>query len=119
MDSNRLKKLEGQFQKDLADIFRELAQAEYRGLLLTVSTVRITSDLSLARVYVSIFPAKNPEAVIKQLNEQKGAIKNSLVQKLKGGLRKMPDLIFYLDDSLEREEEIDRLLRGEGESPIK
>lgn len=119
MESNRLKRLEGQFQQYLAEVFREMAQAELKGLLLTVTRVNITSDLSLGRVYISIFPAKDPESVIKFLNEKKGAIKSALVQKLEGGLRKMPDLIFYLDDSIDREAEIERLIKGGGESPIK
>lgn len=119
MESNRLKKIEGQFQKDLADIFRELAQSRFRGLLLTVTRVSITSDLSLARCNVSIFPATNKREIVDWLNEHKASIKNDLVQKLQGGLRKMPDLIFYLDDSIDQEESIDRILKGGGESPIK
>ena len=53
------------------------------------------------------------------LNDQKNVIKNNLVQKLKGSLRKMPSLTFYLDDSIDQEEEIDKILKGGGESPIK
>lgn len=119
MESNRLKRLEGQFQQYLAETFRGMAQSEFRGQLLTVTRVSITSDLSLGRVYVSVFPSKEPQGVIKFLNENKGQIKNEVVQKLEGGLRKMPDLIFYLDDSIDREAEIDRLIKGGGESPIK
>lgn len=119
MDANRLKKVEGQFQKDLADIFRGLAQAQLRGVILSVTRVGITSDLSLARCYVSIFPATNKQEIVQWLNDQKSSIKNELVHKLKGQLRKMPDLIFYLDDSLDREEAIDRILKEGGESPIK
>tara|TARA_R110000850_G_scaffold12637_5_gene42244 strand:- start:306 stop:665 length:360 start_codon:yes stop_codon:yes gene_type:complete len=119
MDSNRLKKIEGQFQKDLADIFRELAQSRFRGLLLTITRVSITTDLSIARCNISVFPATNKEEIIDWLNEQKSSIKNDLVKKLKGSLRKMPDLIFHLDDSIDREESIDRILKGGGESPIK
>lgn len=119
MDSNRLKKVAGQFQKDLAEIFRSMAQSSFRGLLLTVTRVTITTDLSLARCYISVFPAKDKQEVIDWLNENKASIKNDLVKKLKGQLRKMPDLIFYLDDSIDREEELNRILKGGGESPIK
>jgi len=119
MDSNRLKRVSGQFQKDLAEIFRGIAQSNFKGVLLTVSAVNITPDLSLARVYISVFPAKDKEVIIKWLNDNKNSIKDQLVKKLKGQLRKMPDLVFFLDDSVEREETIDKLLRGEGESPIK
>ena len=119
MDSNRLKKVAGQVQKDLAEIFREMAQTQFRGLILTVSRVSITSDLSLARCYVSVFPATNKQEVIDWMNDHKSTIKNDLVRKLKGQLRKMPDLMFYLDDSIDREEELNRILKGGGESPIK
>lgn len=119
MDSNRLKKVAGQMQKDLAEIFREMAQSQFKGLLLTVSRVTITTDLSLARCYVSVFPATDKQGVIDYLNEHKAVIKNSLVQKLKGQLRKMPDLVFYLDDSYDQEEALNKILKGGGESPIK
>lgn len=119
MDSNRLKKIEGQFQKDLAVIFRELAQSKFKGLLLTITRVSITPDLSLARCNISVFPGTNEQEIIEWLNDQKGAIKSDLVRKLKGALRKMPDLIFYLDDSMDREEAIDKILKGGGDSPIK
>lgn len=119
MESNRLNKLEEQFQKDLAEVFREIAQARFRGLLLSVTDVRITADLSLARVQVSVFPAKNKTEIVDWLNSQEGNIKNQLVQKFQGRLRKMPELIFYLDDSIDREDEIDRILKGGGDSPIK
>lgn len=119
MDSNRLKKVAGQFQKDLAEIFREMAQSKFRGLILTVTRVNITSDLSIARCYVSVFPANDKQEVVDWMNEQEGAIKNALVRKLKGQLRKMPELVFYLDDSIDKEEELDKILKGGGESPIK
>lgn len=119
MDSNRLKKVASQVQKDLAEIFRGMAQSQFRGLILTVSRVTITTDLSLARCYVSVFPATNKQEVIDYLNEHKSVIKNDLVKKLKGQLRKMPELVFYLDDSIDREEELNKILKGGGESPIK
>ncbi len=119
MDSNRLKRVGGQFQKDLAVIFRELAQNNFKGVLLTVTEVNITPDFSLARVYISVFPTKDQTGIIQWANDHKNAIKDQLVKKLKGQLRKMPDLVFFLDDSIEREETIDRLLKGEGDSPIK
>jgi ribosome-binding factor A len=119
MESNRHKKVEGQFKKDLSEIFREMAQSHFQGVLLSVTRVTITTDFSLARCYVSIFPVKDKEELVVWLNEQKNVIKNNLVQKLKGSLRKMPNLTFYLDDSIDQEEEIDKILKGGGESPIK
>lgn len=119
MESNRLKKLEGQVQKDLAEIFRQLAQDHFRGVLFTISAVRITTDLSLARIQLSLFPVKDKEQVVAWANKNKNLIKDMLVKRFEGRLRKMPDLIFYLDNSLEQEAEIDRILKQGGDSPIK
>lgn len=118
MESNRHKKVEGQFKKDLSDIFRELAQSSLKGVILSVTRVSITNDFSLARCYVSVFPVKDKEELIFWLNEQKNTLKHNLVQKQKGTLRKMPELKFYLDDSIDQEEAIDKILKGGGESPI-
>jgi ribosome-binding factor A len=119
MQSNRLLKVEEQFRKDLAEIFRRLAQDRFPGVLLSITGVRITPDLSLARVSVSVFPVKDKSQIIDWLNEQKASIKNDLVKELRGQLRKMPDLRFFLDDAIDQEAEIDRILKGGGESPIK
>lgn len=119
MESNRLKRVEGQVQKDLAEIFRDIAQARFPGVLFTVSRVGITPDLSLARVNLSVFPVKDKKAIIDWVKEQKPRIKDQLVKRFKGRLRKMPDLQFYLDESIDKEAEIDRILREGGESPIK
>lgn len=119
MENARLRRVEGQFQKDLAEILRLLAQEQFPGVLFTVSAVRITNDLSLARIQLSLFPVKNKEEIIKWVNAHQGRIKDQLVQKTGGGLRKMPDLVFYLDNALEQEAEIDRILKKGGDSPIK
>ncbi len=119
MQSNRLQRVEEQFKKDLAEIFRRMAQDRFPGMIMSVTGVRITPDLSLARISVSVFPVKDKENIIDWLNQQKASIKNALVKQLKGQLRKMPDLKFYLDNAIDDETEIDRILKGGGESPIK
>lgn len=119
MDSNRLRRVEAQVQKDLAEVFRELAQSRFRGVLFTVTGVRISADLSVGRVNLSLFPVKDKNEIIEWANEQEAHIKDALVRKMEGTLRRMPRLHFYLDESLDREAEIDRILKGGGESPIK
>lgn len=118
MDSSRLDKLERQVQKDLAEIFRELAQDQFRGVVLTITRVRISADLSIGRVNISMFPVKDKEAVLQWVRENGSLIKDKLVRKMKGSLRKMPDFHFYLDETIDAEEEIDRILKEGGESPI-
>lgn len=118
MDSNRLKRVSTQIQKDLSEILRLLAQEKFQGLLLSTTYVKIAPDLSLARAYVSIFPATNKDQIIDWLNDHSNQIKDQLVRKLKGQLRKMPELIFHLDDTIDYKDNIEKLLRGEGDSPI-
>lgn len=105
-------------QKDLAEIFRELAQNKFKGVLFTITRVRVSADLSIARVNLSMFPVKDKEEVLTWIREHGKLIKDQLVRKMKGGLRKMPELYFYLDESLDAEAEIDRILKQGGDSPI-
>lgn len=119
MDGSRLDKLERQVQKDLAEIFREIAQEHFRGIVFTVTRVRISPDLSIGRVNISLFPVKDKELVMDWIREHGKSIKDQLVRKMKGSLRKVPDFYFYLDESIDAEAEIDRILKQGGESPIK
>jgi ribosome-binding factor A len=119
MDANRLKKVEGQVQKDLAEIFRQLAQEKFQGVLFTVSTVRITADLSIAHVNLSLFPVKDKALIIDWCNQHKNLIKDRLVKRFEGKLRKMPELYFHLDEAIDAQAEIDKILREGGDSPIK
>ncbi len=119
MDSNRLKKVNRLLQQDLSEVFRSIAQQQFKGVLITVSLVKVTPDLGLARVALSIFPSQAQEEIMDWTKNQKSYIKDQLVQRLKGQLRVMPDLQFFLDDSMKHRDDIDRLLRGEGESPIR
>lgn len=119
MDGSRLDKLERQVQKDLAEIFREIAQEHFRGMLLTVTRVRISPDLSVGRVNISMFPVKDKDKVMDWVREQGNQIKDRLVRKMQGGMRKVPEFHFYLDESIDAEAEIDRILKQGGESPIK
>lgn len=118
MESNRLRKVTAQLQQDLAEVLREIAQARFKGVLITVSSVKVSHDLGYAKAYLSFFPSDKAKEILDWIQSEKGLIKDKVVRKLKGQLRIMPDLHFYLDDSLDYKDEIDRLLSGEGESPI-
>lgn len=118
MESNRLRRVTSLLQQDLAEVLRELAQAKFAGVLISVSSVKVSHDLGYARAYLSVFPSDKGKEIIDWINSEKGMVKDRLVRKLKGQLRIMPDLQYFLDDSLDYKDEIDRLLRGEGESPI-
>jgi ribosome-binding factor A len=118
METNRQKKIGGVLQKDLADVLQShLRDAGRTGILISVSKVKVTTDLSQAKAYLSIFPAKNAQEILKELNELKPTIKHELAQRTKNQLRRMPNLDFYIDDSLDYIENIEKSMKGE-DNPI-
>lgn len=118
METNRQKKIGGLIQKDLADILQShLRDAGVTGILISVSKVNVTSDLSQAKAYLSIFPAKNAKDILGELNTLKPKIRHELAQRTRNQLRRMPNLEFYIDDSLDYIENIEKSIRGE-ENPI-
>ncbi len=118
MESERLKKVQSLLQQELSGIVQRIAKDRFRGILYSVTRVKLSPDLSLARVYVSIFPVTDKAAALEALVEQQSEIKQRLGQSLRHQLRIMPELRFALDDSLDYEANIERLLKGEGENPL-
>jgi ribosome-binding factor A len=117
-ESNRQKKIAGVLQEDLANELQAmLRNAGQTGVILSVSKVAVTSDLSIAKVYVSVFPSDKAEGIVKELNVIKPSIKHRIAMLVKDQLRKMPDLMFYNDDSLEYIENIEKAVKGE-ENPL-
>ena len=118
-ESNRQKKIAGVLQNDLAIVLQKmLRDSGQLGIIISVSKVTVTTDLSLSKVYVSVFPPDKAELIVKDLNELKPKIKHQIAQKTKHQLRKMPDLVFYNDDSLEYINRIEDAVKGE-DDPIK
>lgn len=118
-ETNRQKKIAGLLQTDLAIVLQNmLREAGQQGILISVSKVSVTTDLSIAKVYVSVFPADKATPIVEELNAAKPKIKHQIAQLTKHQLRKMPDLSFYNDDSLEHIEKIDKAVKG-GDDPLK
>lgn len=118
METNRQKKIGGVIQRDLAEILQaQLRDAGVTGILISVSKVKVTTDLSQAKAYLSIFPAKNAQDILKELNQIKRKIKHEVAQRTRNQLRRMPNLEFFIDDSLEYIEKIEKSIKGE-ENPI-
>lgn len=112
MESNRQKKIASILQRDLVDVLQGAAKSGMRGLIVSVTKVSVTVDLSIAKVYLSIFPTEKTSEIIQGVNTNTASIKHEIAQRTKHQLRKMPDLQFYLDDSLEYIDNIDRSLKG-------
>ena len=115
---NRQKKIAGVLQNDLANVLQNmLRESGQLGILISVSKVNVTVDLSIAKVYVSVFPSAQAVDVVKELNILKPRIKHQIAQLTRHQLRKMPDLSFFNDDSLEYIDKIDQAVKGE-ENPL-
>ena len=109
--SKRQLKVGRELQKDLAEIIRGKGMASFDGAMVTVSEVKISPDLSVAKVYVSIFPSAKAEAVMKILGENSRSDRGELGHIIAKQFRIVPELVFYLDSSLDYAEHIDELLK--------
>ena len=118
-ETNRQKKIAGVLQKDLVDVLQKAAQEGMKGIIISVSKVHVTSDLGIAKVYLSIFPSINRDAIVKGVQSNTPLIRHEMAKRTKNQLRRVPNLTFYGDDSLDYIENIDASLRGEDVNPIK
>ncbi|MDD6228969.1 MAG: 30S ribosome-binding factor RbfA [Bacteroidales bacterium] len=109
MEGKRQAKISRLLQKELSEIFRQQT-AKMGNVLVSVSTVRVSPDLSIAKVYLSIFPPEKSQEILDNIKRSSKTVRYDLAQQVKETLRKCPDLQFYLDDSLDYAENIDRLL---------
>ncbi|MGC9375657.1 MAG: 30S ribosome-binding factor RbfA [Bacteroidales bacterium] len=110
MSSNRQQKIERLLQKDLGDIFQKGTTSLFKGKMVTVTTVRISPDLSIAKVYLSLFQVDNKNEFIHYINDIENQIRFELGKRVRHQLRKVPELKFFVDDSLDYIENIDKLL---------
>ncbi|WP_426431933.1 30S ribosome-binding factor RbfA [Winogradskyella sp. HB-48] len=114
MESNRQKKIAGVLQQDLAEVLQRAASSGgLKGVIISVSKVNVTVDLSIAKVYLSIFPNKEAKALLEGIRSNKPLIRHELSQRTRHQLRRMPQLEFFIDDSLEYIDGIERSLKGE------
>lgn len=97
-------------QKELSEIFR-LQTAKLGGVIVSVSAVRVSPDLSVARAYLSIFPSEKGEQILENINRNAKSVRYELAQRVRYQLRKTPELTFFIDDSLDYIEHIDSLLK--------
>ena len=111
MSSTRQSKIERLIQRDLGDIFQKGTSSLFKGKMITVTKVRISPDLSVARVYLSLFPVDDKKEFIDYINEIAGQIRFDLGKRVRHQLRKIPKLTFFVDDSLDYIDNIDKLLK--------
>jgi len=109
MESTRQAKIARLLQKELSEIFRQQT-AKTHGTLVTVTAVRVSPDLSVARAYLSVFPSDKGAAMLESINASARTVRYELAQRVRFQLRKTPELTFMLDDSMDYIENIDHLL---------
>jgi ribosome-binding factor A len=112
MESTRQKKVSRLIQKELADIFIRKGNEFAHGKLVSITKVRVSPDLSFAKVYISIFPATNQDDILHSIQEHSTKIRFDLGQKVRSQLRIVPDIAFHIDDSLDYIDRIDKLLKS-------
>lgn len=110
METTRQNKIARLIQKELSDIFLLQTKAMH-GVLVSVSVVRISPDMSYARVYLSVFPSERSEKIVKNINDNMKSIRFELGNRVRHQLRIIPELKFFVDDSLDYAAHIDELLK--------
>ena len=113
MDGKRLEKVNRLIQKELGDIFQKELKPKVPMLMITVTHVKVTSDLSYANVYLSVFGVDDKKKVVEEVNQNAKAIRGLLGNRIRHQMRIVPELRFFEDDSLDYIENIDNLLHPE------
>lgn len=119
MESTRQKKIGSLLQKDLGEIIDRLARDNFSGTLLSITEVRITPDLANSKVFVSIFPTEKADAAMNFLKDNASQIRGELGRRIRNQMRIVPELQFIRDQTLDKRNTIDQLLKGKGDNPFK
>ena len=118
METTRQKKLSRLLQKDIAEILQnKLKKQGSYGVLLSITKVSVTVDFSVAKIFLSVFPSEMSQKVMEEVSKMSSRIRYEVAQKAKKQLRKVPELLFFLDDSLEYIDQIEHSLKH-SDNPI-
>lgn len=112
MESTRQKKVSRLIQKELAGIFLRKGSEVAHGKMVSVTKVRISPDLSYAKIYISIFPSTDQDTILHSIQVHAQKIRFDLGQKVRSQLRIVPEIAFFIDDSLDYIDNIDKLLKS-------
>jgi ribosome-binding factor A len=112
VESTRQKKVSRLIQKEIADIFLRKGSEFAPGKMVSITKVRVSPDLSFAKIYISIFPSSNQNDILRSVQDHSATIRFELGLKVKTQLRIVPDIVFYIDDSLDYIDKINKLLKS-------
>lgn len=110
MNSQRQHKYSRLILKDIAELFQRNYSNSFGGAFITITDVEVSPDLSIARVYVSVLAAPDKQAVVDKIQDMKGAIRGELGRKIGKQVRIVPDLVFFLDETEDRAERIEKII---------
>ena len=113
MTTPRQQKVSRLLQKELGDYLQRSGPEITQGKMITVTVVRISPDLGVAKVYLSVFPGEAAEETVKAISEKAGWVRSAMGNRLKNQLRHIPQFVFFLDDSLDYYDRIEDLLNEE------
>lgn len=111
LEGKRQKQVAGVIHEEMSVIFQKLGLAMIDGGLVSISSVKVTPDLLEARIYLSVFQAKDNEAVLKRVEEKAYEIKRELAAKVKHQLRRIPEIKYFLDDTLDQVFKMEELFK--------
>lgn len=109
--STRQNKISRLVHREIADIILKINKTTYQGKLISVTIVRVTKDLGIAKIYLSIFPSEFATEILNEIELKKKQIRGELGNRLGKNLRVIPDLQFYIDDSLDYIDNINKLIK--------
>jgi ribosome-binding factor A len=110
-EGKRQKQVGGLIQEDINHIFQRMGLSTVDGAMVSISSVKVTPDLLEARIYVSIFNAPDNKAVLKRIEDRAWEVKKELAARIKNQVRRIPELRFYLDDTLDHVFKMEELFR--------
>ena len=112
MDNNRLQKVNRLIQKELGELLLIEAK-KMPGVIISVTNVRVSADLSVAHSYLSVFPSEKSKELVSNINENVKTVRYDLGKRLRNQLRLIPELTFHVDDSLDYIDNLDNLLKDQ------
>jgi len=108
--STRQNKISRLVQREMADILLKVNKSKFTGKIITVTVVRVTKDMGIARIYLSIFPSEFAQEILSDIQQNRKQLRGELGRRVGKSLRVIPELEFYIDDSLDYIDNIEKLL---------
>ena len=118
MEGNRQKKIASVLEKDLAELFQQMARESGKGTIISITKIEVTVDLAIAKVYLSVFPNNKRNSMLEDIKAKTSQLRFELGKKVRYKMRRVPELLFFGDDSMEYIQDIEDAISGKAKNPI-